>query len=148
MTTTPSPLLALPGAVAGDGIDAGVAAHYGSLYGEQLTLEAGEGFVDRAHRDGVRIEGADRLTWLPSLTSQHLAALPPRTWTGALILSPQGHVEHAFYGYDDGEAFLAHTEPGQAAGLVEFLLRMRFMMRVEVTDMTADLAVTWRPAAG
>ena len=35
-----SPLLGLPGAVAGDGIDAGVAAHYGSFNGEQRTLEA------------------------------------------------------------------------------------------------------------
>ena len=41
-----SPLLALPGAVAGNGIDGPVAAHYGSLYGEQVTLEAGDGFVD------------------------------------------------------------------------------------------------------
>ena len=35
-----SPLLQLPGAVAGDGIDAGVAAHYGSLHGEQALLAA------------------------------------------------------------------------------------------------------------
>ncbi len=35
-----SPLLDLPGAVAGDGIDAGVAAHYGSFNGEQRTLES------------------------------------------------------------------------------------------------------------
>jgi regulator of protease activity HflC (stomatin/prohibitin superfamily) len=33
-----SPLLSLPGAVAGNGIDGPVAAHYGSLYGEQVTL--------------------------------------------------------------------------------------------------------------
>ena len=140
-----SPLLDLPGAVAGDGIDADVAAHYGSFNGEQRTLESGEGFVDLSHRDVVRIEGPDRLTWLHSLTTQHFTDLPPRQWTGALILSPQGHVEHAFFGYDDGEAFVAHTEPGHAAALVEFLDRMRFMMRVEVTDVTADLAVTWRP---
>ena len=46
-----SPLLSLPGAVAGDGVDAPVAAHYGSLYGEQKTLEAGDGFVDLSHHD-------------------------------------------------------------------------------------------------
>jgi len=143
-----SPLLDLPGAVAADGIDAGVAAHYGSLYGEQRVLDEGDGFVDLSHRDVLRIEGPDRLTWLHNLTSQHFAALAPKAWTGALVLSPQGHVEHAFYGYDDGEAFVAHTEPGQAAGLIEFLERMKFMTRVEVSDVTADLAVTWRPGAG
>jgi folate-binding protein YgfZ len=143
-----SPLLDLPGAVAGDGVDRDVAAHYGSFNGEQRTLEAGDGFVDLSHRDVVRISGPDRLTWLHSLTTQHLEALAPKVWTGTLVLSPQGHVEHAFFGYDDGESFTAHTEPGAAAALVEFLDRMRFMMRVEVADVTDELAVAWRPSAG
>ena len=142
-----SPLLDLPGAVAADGIDRDVAAHYGSFNGEQRTLESGQGFVDLSHRDVLRVSGPDRLTWLHSLTSQHLESLAPKVWTGALILSPQGHVEHAFYGYDDGDSFTAHTEPGAAAALVEFLDRMRFMMRVEVANVTDELAVTWRPSA-
>ena len=146
MTTMPaSPLLALPGAVAGDGIDATVAAHYGSLFGEQRALAAGEGFVDLSHRDVVRVAGPDRLGWLHSLTTQFFEGLEPGRWVAALILSPQGHVEHAFTGVDDGEAFTAHTEPGRAAALIAFLERMRFMMRVEVSDVTADLAVAWRP---
>jgi folate-binding protein YgfZ len=140
-----SPLLDLPGAVAADGPDADVAAHYGSLYGEQRTLEGDSGFVDLSHRDVLRLTGPDRLSWLHNLTSQHFNLLAPKTWTGALILSPQGHVEHAFYGVDDGEAFTAHTEPGQAAALIEFLERMKFMTRVEIADVTADVAVTWRP---
>ena len=140
-----SPLLDLPGAVAGNDIDAEVAAHYGSLYGEQRTLDEGSGFVDLSHRDVIRLTGPDRLTWLHNLTSQHFMALAPKTWTGALILSPNGHVEHAFYGLDDGEAFTAHTEPGHAAALIEFLERMKFMTRVEIADVTAEVAVTWRP---
>ena len=142
-----SPLLSLPGAVAADGVDRDVAAHYGSFNTEQRTLESGEGFVDLSHRDVVRVTGPDRLTWLHSLTTQHLESLAPDVWTGVLILSPQGHVEHAFFGYDDGEAFTAHTEPGAAGALVEFLDRMRFMMRVEVADVTGELATTWRPSS-
>jgi hypothetical protein len=142
-----SPLLDLPGAVAGDGIDAPVAAHYGSFNVEQRTLESGEGFVDLSHRGVVRVSGPDRLTWLHSLTSQHLEQLPPGVATGALVLSPQGHVEHAMFGSDDGEAFTAHVEPGAAPALVEWLDRMRFMMRVEVADVTDELAVVWRPQA-
>ncbi len=141
-----SPLLALPGAVAGDGIDAPVAAHYGSFNGEQRTLSAGDGFVDLSHRGVVRVSGPDRLTWLHSLTTQDLESLPPGVPTMALVLSPQGHVEHAFHGVDDGEAFTAHLEPGAARPLVEFLERMRFMMRVEVEDLTEELAVAWRPS--
>ncbi len=63
------------------------------------------------------------------------------------MLSPQGHVEHAMYGFDDGTSFTAHVEPGQATALVEWLDRMRFMMRVEVADVTDEVATTWRPSA-
>ena len=143
-----SPLLGLPGAVGGDGVDAGVAAHYGSFNGEQRALEAFDGFVDLSHRDVVRISGPDRLTWLHSLTTQYFEGLAAGVWTEALILSPQGHVEHAFAGLDDGEAFTAQTEPGRAAALVEFLDRMRFLMRVEVADVTDEVAVAWRPREG
>ncbi|HWU21097.1 MAG TPA: folate-binding protein [Nocardioides sp.] len=143
-----SPLLSLPGAVAGDGIDAGVAAHYGSLYGEQRALAAGEGFVDLSHRDVLTVSGADRLTWLHSLTTQVFEGLEPGVWVNALVLSPQGHLEHAFAGVDDGEVFTAHTEPGRGEALIAFLERMRFMMRVEVADVTAERAICWRPTAG
>ena len=140
-----SPLLELPGAVAGDGADAAVAAHYGSFSGEQRLLEGGEGFVDLSHRGVITVAGPDRLTYLHSLTSQHLAALPPGRPVQALVLSPQGHVEHHLHGVDDGEVFTAHVEPGTVEALVRFLDRMRFMMRVEVADVTAERAVAWRP---
>jgi folate-binding protein YgfZ len=143
-----SPLLGLPGAVPASGRDAGVAAHHGSFNTEQRHLEAGDGFVDLSHRDVLRISGQDRLTWLHSLTTQHLESLPPKQATAALVLSPNGHVEHAFVGHDDGEAFWAHTEPGRGPALAEFLDRMRFMMRVEVSDVSAAYAVTWRPRDG
>ncbi|MCW2762618.1 MAG: hypothetical protein JWR85_2819 [Marmoricola sp.] len=146
-TPTPSPLLSLPGAVSGGGVDAPVAAHYGSFNGEQRTLAAGEGFVDLSHRGVIRVSGPDRLPWLHSLTTQHLEHLQPGIPTAALVLSPNGHVEHAMYGVDDGGAFTAHVEPGGAAPLVAWLDRMRFMMRVEVEDLSGELAVAWRPVA-
>ena len=83
-----SPLLALPGAVAGDGVDAPVAAHYGSFNTEQRTLARGDGFVDLSHRDVVRISGPERLSWLHNLTTQYFDGLAPGTWTQALVLSP------------------------------------------------------------
>jgi folate-binding protein YgfZ len=147
-TMTDSPLLTLPGAVAGNGIDAPVAAHYGSFNTEQRALEAGEGFVDLSHHDVFRIAGPDRLTWLHSLTTQYFLDLAPDVATQGLILSPNGHVEHEFRGTDDGEAFTAWTEPGASAALVEFLERMKFMTRVDITDETAAQALTWRPATG
>jgi folate-binding protein YgfZ len=139
-------MMDLPGAVAAEGVDSAVAAHYGSFNTEQRALERGDGFVDLSHRDVLRISGPDRLTWLHSLTTQYFLDLPIGQWTAALVLSPNGHVEHAFTGVDDGETFTLHTEPGAAAPLREFLERMVFMTRVELTDVP-DLAVMWRPKA-
>jgi tRNA-modifying protein YgfZ len=148
MSLTRSPLLDLPGAVEADGLDAGVAAHYGSDLREQRALVAGKGFVDLSHRDVVTITGPDRLTWLHAITSQYFEGLRPGTSTTALLLSPTGHVEHAMYGVDDGKTFWLHTEPGAAAPLVEWLQKMVFMSRVEIADVTADYAIVWRPGRG
>jgi folate-binding protein YgfZ len=143
-----SPLLSLPGAVAGDGgVDAGVAAHYGDPLREQRSLIAGAGFVDLSHRAVVRIAGPDRLSWLHNLTTQRLDALEPGVGSEALVLSPLGHVEHHLQLVDDGEATWAHVEPNTAQSLVDFLTSMRFMLRVEPEDVTEDWAVVWEPLA-
>lgn len=141
-----SPLLHRPGAVAADPPDTGVAAHYGDPFREQRTLAAGGGLVDLSHRPVVRVSGPDRLSWLHSLTTQHLSALPPGTGTEALVLSPHGHLEHALALVDDGSATWMHLEPGTAEALVGFLDRMRFLLRVEVADVSAAYAVVWAPA--
>ena len=60
----------------------------------------------------LTVSGPDRLGWLHSLTTQHLEGLAPGIGVTTLVLSPQGHIEHALYGVDDGETFWAHTEPG------------------------------------
>lgn len=136
-----SPLLATRGAVPADGIDAGVAAHYGDPYGEQRALAGGFGVIDRSHRGVLRITGADRLSWLHSLTTQDLERLAPGPAVEALVLSPQGHVEHHLTLTDDGSATWIHTEPGEAGSLLEFLDSMRFMMRVDAAEVTAEYAV-------
>jgi tRNA-modifying protein YgfZ len=136
-----SPLLSAPGAVPGEAPDAGVAAHYGNPYAEQRALAAGTGMTDRSHRGVVRITGPDRLSWLHSLTTQQLEHLEPGQSAEALILSPQGHIEHHLTLTDDGDALWAHVEPGTAGTLLAFLESMRFMLRVEPADVTDDYAV-------
>jgi len=143
MSTRPiiSPLLGEPGAVAADGPDAGVAAHYGDPYAEQRALASRWAVVDRSNRGVVRITGADRLSWLHSLTTQRLEQLAPGASAEALVLSPQGHVEHHLTLTDDGSATWVHVESGTAGALAEFLTSMRFMLRVEPEDVSADYAV-------
>ena len=136
-----SPLLARPGAVAAEGPDAGVAAHYGNPFAEQRALATAAGMTDRSHRGVLRITGEDRISWLHSLTTQDLEHLPAGEAAQALVLSPNGHVEHHLTVTDDGTALWAHVEPGTAAALLDFLQSMRFMMRVEPADVTAGYAV-------
>ncbi|MFF5566243.1 YgfZ/GcvT domain-containing protein [Streptomyces sp. NPDC012623] len=141
-----SPLLALPGAVAAEGQDEGVAAHYGDLFREQRALAAGRGLVDLSHRGVVTVTGDDRLSWLHLLLTQHVSDLPAGQATEALILSANGHIEHALYLVDDGTTVWAHVEPGTREALVGYLESMKFFYRVEVADRTDDFAVVHLPA--
>jgi folate-binding protein YgfZ len=142
-----SPLLdRLPGAVQADGVDAGVAAHYGDLFREQRALASGRGYVDLSHRGVVTVSGPERLSWLHLLLTQHVSELPPGRAAEALILSPHGHIEHALYLVDDGSTVWIHVEPGTSAELVAYLRKMKFFAQVEIADATADYAVVF--AAG
>jgi folate-binding protein YgfZ len=136
-----SPLLTEPGAVAATGPDADVAAHYGDPYAEQRALAARWGVVDQSNRGVLRITGADRLSWLHSLTTQHVERLAPGAATDALVLSPQGHIEHQLTLTDDGTAVWIHVEPDTAPALLEFLTSMKFMLRVDAQDVSGDYAV-------
>ncbi|MGY1784285.1 CAF17-like 4Fe-4S cluster assembly/insertion protein YgfZ [Geodermatophilus sp. SYSU D00698] len=138
MTTT-SPLAARAGAVVAEG--ATVATHYGDPLREQRLLAEGAGLVDRSDRDVLTVPGADRLTWLHSLTSQHLERLADGAGTEALVLSPHGHVEHHLVLAELGGTTWADVEPGTGAALQTFLDRMRFMLRVEPALVTADRAL-------
>ncbi|MGY1811664.1 CAF17-like 4Fe-4S cluster assembly/insertion protein YgfZ [Blastococcus sp. SYSU D00820] len=137
-----SPLLTRPGAVA---VDSGtVAAHYGDPLREQRALAEGAGLVDRSDRDVLVVRGTDRLSWLNDLTSQQLLSLADGTGTEALLLSPQGHVEHHMVVAGLGDAVWLDVEPGTGEALVAFLSRMVFMLRVEpalVTDAWAVLTL-------
>ncbi len=138
-------MVAVSTPVSADPPDSAVAGHYGDPYLEQRRLAAGVGRVDLSHRPVVRITGRDRLSWLHSLLSQHVANLAPGDSTEALVLSPQGHVEHHLHLLETGTEVLAHLEPGTAEGLLSFLDGMRFMLRVEVS-LASELAVVWEPA--
>lgn len=138
-----SPLLTLPGAVAGIDADAQVAWHYGDPTAEQRALAAGRAFVDQSNLGVVTVTGPDRLAWLDSLTTQSVARLEPGESTELMVLSPQGRVEHVAAVVDDGSTTWLVSETAQ--GLARFLDRMRFMMQVEVADASERWAVLGSP---
>jgi tRNA-modifying protein YgfZ len=138
---TGSPFLALPGAVAAEGVDAGVAGHYGNPIVEQRKLERGDAIVDLSDRGVVTVAGPDRLSWLHSMASQALSRLRPGDSTEALLLDASGRIEHAAHVLDDGETTWLVVEGDEAEPLTAWLDRMRFMLRVEVADRSAEVAV-------
>lgn len=127
-----------------DSVDAGVPWHYGDPHAEQRALSAGRGAVDLTHRQVIEVAGADRLSWLHSLTTAHLLNLAPGDSRLVLILSPHGHVEHELHLVETGRTVLISVEPRTGGALRAYLDSMRFMMRVEVLDRP-DLAVVWEP---
>ena len=125
--------------------DADVPWHYGDPLREQRALAEGRVAVDLSNRGVVTVSGPDRLTWLHSLTTAHLEGLDAGESALALILSPNGHVEHELHLVDVDETVWIITAPGTAADLVAYLQSMQFMLRVEVRDVSDQFAVVWEP---
>lgn len=129
------------------GIDEGLVWHHGEPMREQRTMASGGGELHLANRPVLQVSGPERLSWLHSLTSQHLEGLADGESATALVLSPNGHVEHVLNGVDQDGSFWAWTEPGQGEALAGWLDRMRFMTRVEVA-LREDLEVVWTGRSG
>ncbi|MEP6843851.1 MAG: folate-binding protein [Pseudolysinimonas sp.] len=114
--------------------------HYGNPLGEQRELAAGHAIVDLSDRDVLSVSGPDRLSWLDSLTSQRLNGIAPGVSAETLLLDPSGRVEYAARVLDDGETTWLLMDAGTGAGFFAFLTKMRFMLRVEVRDRSAEFA--------
>ena len=131
----------MPAAVVAVGIDSGIAWHYGDPMREQRILETTAGVIDRSNRPVLAISGPDRLPWLHSICSQHVSNLTDGESTEALVLSPHGHVEqHWQLTERDGTVWL-DVEPGMADDALGYLQKMRFLKRVEPSDVSDEWAV-------
>ena len=128
-----------------EGLDKGAIWHFGEVAKEQRELNAGKAWADLSHRSVIAISGEDRLTWLHSLTTQHLEKLAPGEWKEALILDPRGHIEHQLFLVDDGTTTYLHLDREKVAPLLEYLEKMKFMLRVEVKDVSSEFAILKAP---
>jgi folate-binding protein YgfZ len=130
-----------------EGPDKGAIWHFGEPAKEQRALIEGKAWADLSHLAIVAVSGEDRLKWLHDLTTQYLADFGAGTWTSAMVLDPQGHVEYQFNVVDDGTTSYLVMDPQFVEGLSTYLNKMRFMLRVEVRDVTEDFAVMRAPGA-
>ena len=113
--------------------------HYGDPFGEQRAAERDAVVVDRSHRAVLTLTGPERLSWLHSLCTQHVADMADGACTENLSLDGQGRVEDHWQQTDlDGTTYL-DTESSRGTALLDYLTRMVFW--ADVKPAAADLAV-------
>ena len=133
---TPSPLLSTPGAAPGtpDTPDGAVAWHYGDPFPEQRAAVSAAAVVDRSHRFVIAITGADRLSWLHTISSQHITDLRDGESAENLSLDVNGRVEHHFVLTDLDGTLWIDTEQENGPALLNFLQKMVFWAKAEPRD--------------
>jgi folate-binding protein YgfZ len=129
------------------GPDKGAVWHFGEPVKEQRALEAGTAWADLSHHNIIAVSGEDRLKWLHDLTTQFVSDLQPGVWMANMILDAKGHVEFQFNVVDDGSTTFLVLDPGYSEQLIEYLTKMKFMLRVDVKDASNDFAVLRAPGA-
>ena len=127
------------------GPDKGAVWHFGEPVKEQRALEAGTAWADLSHHNIIAVSGQDRLKWLHDLTTQFVSDLQPGVWMPNMILDAKGHVEYQFNLVDDGTTTFLVLDPGYSEQLIEYLTKMKFMLRVDVRDASSDYAVLRAP---
>ena len=113
--------------------------HYGDPLGEQRAAERDAVVIDRSHRAVLTLTGAERLSWLHALCTQHVADLRDGACTENLSLDGQGRVEDHWQQSELGDVTYLDTEPGRGEPLLAYLTKMVFWS--DVQPAAADLAV-------
>jgi len=119
--------------------DAGAVWHYGDPFGEQRAAEHDAVVVDRSKRTVIAVTGADRRSWLHSISTQHVSELADGTSTQNLSLDLQGRVEDHWNQTELGGVTYLDTEPWRGEPLLAYLRKMIFW--ADVKAEVADLAV-------
>ena len=124
-----------------DGPDKGAIWHFGEPNKEQRALAEGTAWSDLSYKAVLTVSGEDRLKWLNDLTTQELVNWSTNSWTSALILDAQGHINHQLFLMDDGTTTWIFTDKEKEAELLAFLQKMVFMLRVEPKSVSSDFKV-------
>lgn len=119
--------------------DAGAVWHYGDPFGEQHAADRAAVVVDRSHRAVIALTGADRRSWLHSISTQHVADLTDGASTENLSLDGQGRVEDHWHQTECGDTTYLDTEPWRGPALLSYLEKMVFWS--DVRPARADVAV-------
>ncbi len=129
------------------GPDNGAVFHLGNPSKEGKLIDSGEAWANLSHLGLLEISGKDRLNWLNDLTTQLTLELG-KIWQRAFILNAQGRIRFDLYLMDTGESTFILTEKDYILELEKFLNSMKFMLQVEVINLTGQRNILFIDADG
>lgn len=109
-----------------------MAWHYGDPLGEQRVATRRAAIIDRSDRAVLELSGDERLTWLHTVSTQHLTHLADRRSAENLSLDGNGRVEDHFVLTDIDGTTWVDTEADRGPTLTDFLTKMVFWAKVTV----------------
>lgn len=125
-----------------EGPDTGLLWHRGEPFAEQRAFEQGRAVIVLDAGGVIEVSGPERLEWLNSLSTGRFLALRAGEGIEALLLSPTGHVRHLLRAVEDGERLWIGSDAHEARAVHDYLLSMRFRMKVEVSTHP-ELGLMW-----
>lgn len=115
--------------------------HFGNPLIEQRKLLAGEAAVEFTDQSVIELKGEDAKSWLHSLVSQNVQGLQEGGSTESLLLDPQGHIEQQLKIIYYQASLWLIVPQYKSEALLNWLRKMIFRSKVEITDRTQDFKV-------
>lgn len=122
--------------------------HFGNPLLEQRLLIEKQAFVTRSDQAVIKISGPDAKKWLHSLVSQDILNLEDSDSTEALLLDPQGHIEHQLKIVISENHVLVITNSEKSTDLLEWLRKMKFRSQIEIEQTDLETFGTFADVEG
>lgn len=116
------------------------AEQLGDIRAEFRALVSGTGVYDFASRVKIAVTGKDRVRWLNGMITNNIRDLSVGQGVYAFLLNPQGHILGDLYAYNRGESLLLDTDQPQLEKLSATLRRYIIMDKVELAEVTNQIA--------
>jgi folate-binding protein YgfZ len=89
----------------------------------------------------ISLTGRDRVRWLNGMVSNNIRDLAAGHGVYAFVLNAQGHIQGDLYAFNRGESLILEMERAQVEKLLEIFRRYIIMDKVEIADLSEQLAV-------
>ena len=120
---------------------------FGDVTAEYLALRNGAGLVADYH-DVVSVHGSDAESFLQSIISQDLDALPEGGVTRSLLLGPEGKLRAILWVLKGKDELLLVTDRGQGEVVAAELARYRFRVDAVIEPLSGEITGLWGPSSG